>query len=94
MKLVTRIVLFLFILSLSAPTIVRMIEKDSSISMFCDFSDEENSKDLKELKADLRVGFDYPFIESVINNTKIISENETRHDNLAEEIVIPPPEFI
>ncbi len=96
MKLIARFILFLFVAFLTTPTIVTLIEKNSDVSLFYSFSEEENHhKDLKEIKADLRLGFDYPFIEKMERrNTKIISENNTRHDHIAGEIFIPPPEFI
>ena len=95
MKLIARFILFVFVAFLTTPTIVTLIEKNTNVSMFYSFSEEENHKDLKEIKADLRLGFDYPIIEVASHqNSKIISENILRHDNIAEEIFIPPPELI
>ena len=95
MKLIARFILFIFVALLSTPTIVTLIEKNTDISMFYNFAEEENHKDIKEIKADLNLGFDYPFIElNSIRDSKIISKNLLRHDNIAEEIFIPPPELI
>jgi hypothetical protein len=95
MKLIARFILFIFVAFLSTPTIVTLIEKNSDISMFYNFAEEENHKEVKEIKADLNLGFDYPFIELKGNcDSKIISKNALRHDNIAEEIFIPPPELI
>ena len=95
MKLIARFILFVFVAFLTTPTIVTLIEKNTDVSMFYSFAEEENHKDLKEIKADLRHVFDYPIIEiAEYQNSKIISENVTRHDNIAEEIFIPPPELI
>lgn len=95
MKLIARFILFIFVAFLSTPTIVTLIEKNTDISMFYNFAEEENHKDIKEIKADLNLGFDYPFIElNSIRDSKIISKNLLRHDNIAEEIFIPPPELI
>ncbi|WP_309613294.1 hypothetical protein [Flavobacterium sp.] len=92
MKLIAKFTLFVFITFLTTPTIVTLIEKNSDISMFYSFAEEENHK---EIKADLRLNFDYPFMEVVEHqNSKIIFENLTRHDNIAEEIFIPPPELV
>jgi hypothetical protein len=63
--------------------------------MFYSFAEEENHKDLKEIKADLRLTIDYPFLDTVgRQNSIIIFENLTRHDNIAEEIFIPPPKLV
>lgn len=92
MKLIAKFTLFVFVTFLTAPTIVTLIEKNSDISMFYSFAEEENHK---EIKADLRLNFDYPFMEVVEHqNSKIIFENLTRHDYIAEEIFIPPPELV
>ena len=95
MKLIARCILFIFVAFLSTPTIVTLIEKNTDISMFYNFAEEENHKDIKEIKADLNLGFDYPFIElNPIRDSKITSKNLLRHDNTAEEIFIPPPELV
>ena len=95
MKLIAQFILFVFVAFLTTPTIVTLIEKNTDVSMFYSFAEEENHKDLKEIKADLRHNFDYPIMEIGENqNSKIISENVTRHDNIAEEIFIPPPELV
>jgi len=74
---------------------VTLIEKNTDVSLFYSFAEEETHKEIKEIKADLRLGFDYPILVlSESRNSKIISENRTRHDNIAEEIFIPPPELI
>ncbi len=94
MKLIARFILVVFVTFLMTPTVVTLIEKNTDISIFFSFAEEENHKDLKEIKADLKL-FDYPVIEIMRGpNSKIISENLTRHDNIAEEIFIPPPELI
>ena len=95
MKSVARILMVLFIAFLSTPTIVTLIEKNTDISMFYSFSEEEIHKDFKDIKADIKQHFDYPFIEfKVTTNSKIISENLSRHDNVFEEIFSPPPELV
>ena len=95
MKLVARILMVLFITFLSTPTVVTLIEKNTDVSLFYSFSEEEIHKDLKEIKADLKQQFDYPFLDAKIKlNSKIVSENLSRHDNVAEEIFSPPPELV
>jgi hypothetical protein len=96
MKLVARILMVLFISFLSTPTVVTLIEKSTDISNFYSFSeDEETINDLKEIKADLKQQFDYPFTDLKIKfNTIIVSENLSRHDNVTSVIFSPPPKLI
>jgi hypothetical protein len=95
MKLIAKIILFVFVTFLTTPTIVTLIEQNTDISMFYSFAEEENHNDLKEIKADLRQTFDYPFLDTFgRQNSIIIFENLTRHDNIAEEIFIPPPKLV
>jgi len=96
MKFLSKIVLILFITFLATPTIVTLIEKNTDTSIFFSFAEEEESiKNIKEIKADLKQQFDYPFLDSKIkNNTRIISENLSRHDNVISTIFSPPPELV
>lgn len=73
---------------------VTLIKKGTDVSVFYSFSEEEIHKDIKEAKT-LKACFDYPFTDSELHSdSKIISENLSRHDNVAEEIFSPPPELI
>jgi hypothetical protein len=95
MKAFSRILLVLFVLFLSTPTVVTLIKKTTDTSMFYSFTEEEIHKELKEVKAEVKQHFDYPFLDLKIDkNTSIISENLSRHDNVASEIFSPPPELI
>ena len=95
MKFVAKLLLVLFLAFLSAPTIVKLIEKNTDISLFYDFSDEELHKDYKEIKANLSYEYEFVFVDlSNITSTIIISENLSRHDNVSEEIFSPPPELV
>ena len=92
MKFFVRLLLFLFILFLSTPTIVSVIEKGSDTSIFYTFAEEELvHKDI--LKAYHVGAFDLvgPFanITSKISSACII-----KHDNIAGVIFIPPPELV
>ena len=95
MKSVARILMILFITFLSTPTIVTLIEKHTDVSLFYSFAEEEIHKDLNEIEDDSKQHFDYPFVDSKVkNNTRIISENLSRHDNVISIIFSPPPELI
>jgi hypothetical protein len=95
MKFFAGALLTLFILFLSTPTIVALIKKSADTSVFYSFAEEEIHKELKEVKAEVKQHFDYPFLDLRIEkNTAIISENLSRHDNVASEIFSPPPEIL
>ncbi|HNP33480.1 MAG TPA: hypothetical protein PKN96_09320 [Flavobacterium sp.] len=94
MKLFARLILIVFIAFLSTPTVVTLIKKSTDTSLFYSFAEEEIHKELKEVKAEVKQQFDYPFLELKIKkNTEIISENLLRHDNVTSDIISPPPEF-
>lgn len=95
MKILTQLVLVVFVAFLSTPTIVTLIERNTDVSLFYNFAEEEIHKEVKEVKADLKQSFDYPFLDAkVLQNSNIISENLSRHDKISEEIFSPPPELI
>jgi hypothetical protein len=94
MKLISKLLLIVFISFLSTPTLVILIEKNTDISIFYSFAEEEINKQIKEVKAEVKHHFEYPFLDLQIEkNTVIISENLSRYDNVASEIFSPPPEF-
>jgi hypothetical protein len=94
MKSISKLLLIVFISFLSTPTLVTLIEKNTDISIFYSFAEEEINKQIKEVKAEIKHHFDYPFLDLQIEkNTVIISENLSRYDNVASEIFSPPPEF-
>jgi len=95
MKPIASFVLFVFISFLATPTIVTLIQKNADLSMFFSYTEEENQKVFKEVKASLNLSFDAPLlILKLRQNSKIISNNLLRHDKNAKEIVIPPPKLI
>lgn len=94
MKVFARLLILVFVLFLSTPTIVTLIKKNTDTSIFYSFAEEEIHKELKEVKAEIKQQFDYPFLDLKIKKTTIISENLSRHDNVAAEIFSPPPELV
>lgn len=95
MKFATKLLLFIFITFLSTPTIVSVIEKNTDISMFYNFSEEEIHKDLKESKVNFKNDLSVILVAfTQVKNSKIISENLSKHDNASEEIFSPPPELV
>lgn len=94
MKIFARLLIVVFVVFLSTPTVVTLIKKNTNTSIFYSFAEEEIHKELKEVKAQLKQQFDYPFLDLKIKKNTIISENLSRHDNVAAEIFSPPPELI
>ena len=95
MNLLSKLVLIIFVAFLSMPTVVTLIKKNTDSSVFYSFSEEEFHKELKEVKAEIKQHFDYPFLDLKINkNTSIISENLSSHGNVTSEIFSPPPELV
>lgn len=95
MRILTTLVLVLFVTFLSTPTIVTLIERSTDVSLLYNFAEEEIHKEVKEIKADLKQSFDYPLLSStVLKNLIIVSENLSRHDKISEEIFSPPPDLI
>jgi len=95
MKFFARLILVVFVIFLSTPTVVTLIKKNTDTSLFYSFSEEEIHKQLKEVKTEVKQNFDYPFLDLKIEKkSAIISENLSRHDNITSEILSPPPELI
>jgi len=94
MKLVARILLFIFIAFLSTPTIVAMIKKSSNAAIALNISEEEKSH--KEIKAAVYVdAFDHDLIMPVFTESKIIlSGNIVKLDNISPSIFAPPPNLV
>lgn len=95
MKLIARVLLFLFLVFLSTPTIVRLIEKSCDTSLIFSFSEEEHAK--KEFKVfayssnEIQHSFSIcKFKEKAI----ILSENLSKHDKITTSIFSPPPDFL
>tara|TARA_R110000868_G_scaffold68390_8_gene202231 strand:+ start:147 stop:431 length:285 start_codon:yes stop_codon:yes gene_type:complete len=93
MKLIARLLLFLFIAFLSTPTIVRMIEKSCDTSVIFSMTEEEHAK--KEFKV-----FDYynelqdvSLLSNYNKSSLILSENLSKHDKISASIFSPPPDL-
>ncbi|WP_306351027.1 hypothetical protein [Flavobacterium sp. '19STA2R22 D10 B1'] len=95
MKIIVKLVLFMFITFLSTPTIVSLIQKDVDVSMLYSMSEEENHKEIKEVKAELKYNFGDELLAFTPTTKRMICfEHLQKHDSLLEEIFSPPPEFI
>lgn len=94
MKIIARILLFIFFAFLSTPPIVTTIEKSSDTSMFFSCSEEEQGH--KEIKAAVYPAvFEHEFVFPVYLESKLIlSENIVKLDNISPSIFAPPPNFV
>ena len=82
----------MFLLFLSTPTIVSVIEKSTDTSIFYSMTEEELTH--KELPAELKnhhLNFDFTYGST---SGLILFENLSKHDNVSSTIFIPPPELV
>ncbi len=94
MKLTARFFLIVFILFLSTPTLVKLIEKSTHTSVFFSVSEEEQVK--KEVKS-LVYFVTTPAIfelKVAIKRNLILSENLSKHDKISKKIFSPPPDLV
>ncbi|MCZ8332161.1 MAG: hypothetical protein O9282_12685 [Flavobacterium sp.] len=93
MKFLVQFILVLFVAFLVTPTVVSIIEKKNDVSIFFSLAEEEIHKELKEVKADLKLYYCLN-ISKTVKKLKIISEKLSEHDKVSSIIFSPPPEFI
>jgi hypothetical protein len=96
MKRIALLFSFLFVTFLSTPTLVKLIEKKVDVSQFYNFSEEEDDiLSFPVFSNEERISFlpIYP-IKSSESQSVLLDEFMMRHDNVAEEIFLPPPEPI
>ncbi len=93
MKFTVKIVIFVFFIFLSTPTIVSLIEKNTDIYFFYSSAElEDMHKDVKlEFKFD---AFSFSFFNLLKMSSLVLSENLSKHDNISYSIFIPPPDLI
>jgi len=90
MKIVARILLFIFIAFLSTPTIVQAIKKSNSATLSISLSEEEVHKELKSVVHPLILEHGI-LIPVYIEKKTIVSENIVKLDNISPSIFAPPP---
>ncbi|MCV9926194.1 hypothetical protein OIU83_00905 [Flavobacterium sp. LS1R49] len=93
MKKIAYILLFIFVAFLSTPPIVTMIKKNSDVSAFYSFSEEEHSH--KEMKVIVyHLVFHGEFVLPMFDKSNpILSEKLSKHDKISASIFAPPPNF-
>jgi hypothetical protein len=93
MKFTVKIIIFMFFIFLSTPTIVSLIEKNTDISFFYSSADLEDMH--KEVKLEFKFDtFSYAFFNLPKKSSLILSENLSKHDNISTSIFIPPPDLV
>jgi hypothetical protein len=94
MKTTTKLFLIIFIAFLSTQTIVRLLEKNSDISIINDFSDEDQS--IKDLKIEFNFVETFNLQTSNFKKTtsKIFSKSKFRLEMTFSKIFIPPPKLV
>ena len=92
MKFAVKIVIFVFFIFLSTPTIVSFIERNSDISIFYGSAELEDMQ--KEVKLEFKFDtFSFAFFKQPKMSSLILSENLSKHDNISTSIFIPPPDL-
>ena len=97
MRIKASLILTLFVLFMSLPTIISLVDcKGADSSIVFNMSEEEEEVHKNQFEV---------FSKNLINNSisSFLSNNSTRkinsefllnHDNVSEEIFLPPPEFL
>jgi len=93
MKLVARILLFIFIAFLSTPTIVQVIKKGNNSCVSFSIAEEEVHKELKSIVHPTILEHEI-LIPVYIEKKTIISENIVKLDNISPSIFAPPPNLV
>ena len=94
MKLVARILLFIFIAFLSTPTIVQAIKKGNNAAVSFSIAEEEVHKELKNVMHHSSILEHEVIIPVYIEKKTIISENIVKLDNISPSIFAPPPNLV
>ena len=95
MKLISKIVLFIFVLFLATPTILSAIDKDIDTSYFFNMSEEESHSAFNEIKSipsiySIPIVLDYEGVQKV----KYSVLNDRKVDSIKPNIFLPPPELV
>lgn len=93
MKALLHILLFIFLTSLAAPTLVSLLaDEDDEITMVCAQGEEETQKDIKEVKLFPQWVYEAAFVTVVRKSTFIKSENRCKHESVSTDVFVLPPE--
>ncbi|OXG04014.1 hypothetical protein B0A79_12510 [Flavobacterium piscis] len=93
MKILARILLFIFIAFLSTPTIVQAIKKGTNTAISFNCAEEEVHKELKSIVHPVVLEHEV-VLPVYIQKKTIVSENIVKLDNISPSIFAPPPNLI
>lgn len=95
MKFLCKIVLGIFILFLSTPTIVSVIDNDTDTSCFFNMSEEESPNDFNEIKT-IPSNYSIPIVIDYEGFQKVVFSifNDRKVSSIFPNIFLPPPELI
>ncbi|MCP2027856.1 hypothetical protein L1276_003016 [Flavobacterium sp. HSC-32F16] len=93
MKILARILLFIFVAFLSTPTIVQAIKKGNSTCVSFSIAEEEVHKELKNIVHPVVLEHEM-LIPVYIEKKTIVSENIVKLDNISPSIFAPPPNLV
>ncbi|WP_430400943.1 hypothetical protein [Flavobacterium sp.] len=95
MKFLCKIVLGIFILFLSTPTIVSVINNDTDTSCFFNMSEEESPNDFNEIKT-IPSNYSIPLTIDFEGSQKVKYSvlNDRKVNSISPNIFLPPPELI
>jgi hypothetical protein len=95
MKFLCNLILLLFILFLSTPTIVSVIDSGADTSNFFNSSEEESHCQFSEIKS-ITISYSIPLVIDIEGLQKVQCSilNDRKVNSLKPKIFIPPPEFI
>lgn len=95
MKLISKIVLFIFVLFLATPTIVSAIDKDIDMSYFFNMSEEESHNAFNEIKSIPSI-YSIPLVIDFEGSQKVKFSvlNDRKVNSIAPNVFLPPPELI
>ena len=93
MKLISKILFLIFITFLITPAVVTVIEKSADISIFYSMTEEEHVH--KDMKTFFYLdNSSVVFVSTKLSSGAVLSENLSKHDNIASSIFIPPPDQV
>ena len=95
MKLLTKIVLGIFIIFLATPTIVSVVDKDIDISYFFNLSEEESHSAFNEIKS-IPAIYSIPLVIDFegIQKVKFSTFKDRKVNSIKPKVFLPPPELV
>ncbi len=95
MKLISKIVLFIFVLFLATPTIVAAIDDNVDTSYFFNMSEEETHSAFNEIKS-MPTIYSIPLVIDFEGLQKVQFSilNDRKVNSLKPKVFLPPPELV